>query len=146
MAGVTEFNNNSNSKESLIVQIRKRDGRVLNFESSKIVNATYRTLLLLGTLYPIIVGSWPGIVPIAANTLLLLATPSTIIVVGTIISIIVIILMVGRYIKQKSERCINAAIEDLDHADKVRDELIEELTERYSLLREKRRRPDLEKQ
>src|SRR5919202_82461 len=43
MAGVTEFNNNS--KETLIAKIRKRDGRVVNFEQSKIANAIYKALI-----------------------------------------------------------------------------------------------------
>ena len=46
MAGVTEFNNNS--KEKLIAQIRKRDGRIVNFESSKIANAIYKALVATG--------------------------------------------------------------------------------------------------
>ena len=36
MAGVTEFNN---SKDNLIMQIRKRDGRTVNFAKSKISDA-----------------------------------------------------------------------------------------------------------
>src|SRR5919201_4120162 len=44
MAGVTEFNSN-NSKETLIAKIRKRDGRVVNFEQSKISNAIYKALV-----------------------------------------------------------------------------------------------------
>ena len=47
MAGVTEFNNNS-SKETLIAKIRKRDGRVVNFEHSKISNAIYKALIATG--------------------------------------------------------------------------------------------------
>src|SRR5919109_2108116 len=47
MAGVTEFNNN-NSKETLIAKIRKRDGRIVNFESSKIANAIYKALVANG--------------------------------------------------------------------------------------------------
>src|SRR5919108_1032418 len=47
MAGVTEFNNN-NSKETLIAKIRKRDGRVVNFEQSKISNAIYKALIVTG--------------------------------------------------------------------------------------------------
>src|SRR5919202_1896571 len=43
MAGVAEFNNNS--KETLIAKIRKRDGRVVNFEQSKIANAIYKALI-----------------------------------------------------------------------------------------------------
>src|SRR5437867_10090837 len=46
MAGVTEFNNNS--KETLIAKIRKRDGRIVNFESSKIANAIYKALVATG--------------------------------------------------------------------------------------------------
>ncbi len=45
MAGVTEFND---SKESLITKIRKRDGRIVNFEQSKISNAIYKALLATG--------------------------------------------------------------------------------------------------
>jgi ribonucleoside-diphosphate reductase alpha chain len=46
MAGVTDF---SNSKEtSIIVQIRKRDGRIVNFEQSKISNAIYKALVATG--------------------------------------------------------------------------------------------------
>src|ERR671922_3057187 len=49
MAGVTEFNNNNNSsKETLIAKIRKRDGRVVNFEQSKISNAIYKALIATG--------------------------------------------------------------------------------------------------
>src|SRR5436189_865508 len=44
MAGVTEFNPNSNSDGALIAKIRKRDGRIVNFESSKISNAIYKAL------------------------------------------------------------------------------------------------------
>ncbi len=47
MAGVTEFNSNSNSG-TLIAKIRKRDGRVVNFESSKIANAIYKALVATG--------------------------------------------------------------------------------------------------
>src|SRR5919201_1140754 len=47
MAGVTEFNSN-NSKETLIAKIRKRDGRVVNFEQSKISNAIYKALVVTG--------------------------------------------------------------------------------------------------
>src|SRR5919199_1535400 len=43
MAGVTEFNNNS--KERLTTKIRKRDGRIVNFERSKIANAIYKALI-----------------------------------------------------------------------------------------------------
>ena len=46
MAGVTEFNNTS--KETLIAKIRKRDGRVVNFEQSKISNAIYKALVATG--------------------------------------------------------------------------------------------------
>src|ERR671916_2787325 len=46
MAGVTEFNNNS--KETLIAKIRKRDGRVAQFEQSKISNALYKALVATG--------------------------------------------------------------------------------------------------
>src|SRR5919198_3837803 len=46
MAGVTEFN--SNSKETLITKIRKRDGRIVNFEQSKIANAIYKALVANG--------------------------------------------------------------------------------------------------
>jgi ribonucleoside-diphosphate reductase alpha chain len=45
MAGVTEFNNNS---KELIAQIRKRDGRIVNFEQSKISNAIYKALVATG--------------------------------------------------------------------------------------------------
>src|SRR5690606_13443728 len=45
MAGVTEYNNNS---KELIAQIRKRDGRVVNFEQSKISNAIYKALVATG--------------------------------------------------------------------------------------------------
>src|SRR5919202_5500974 len=45
MAGVTEFNNNNSSKETLIAKIRKRDGRVGNFEQSKISNAIYKAVV-----------------------------------------------------------------------------------------------------
>lgn len=46
MAGVTDF---SGSKEtSIIVQIRKRDGRIVNFEQSKISNAIYKALVATG--------------------------------------------------------------------------------------------------
>jgi ribonucleoside-diphosphate reductase alpha chain len=47
MAGVTEFNSNSNSG-TLIARIRKRDGRIVNFESSKISNAIYKALVATG--------------------------------------------------------------------------------------------------
>ncbi|HVD20571.1 MAG TPA: adenosylcobalamin-dependent ribonucleoside-diphosphate reductase, partial [Nitrososphaera sp.] len=46
MAGVTEFNNNS--KEMLIAKIRKRDGRIVHFEQSKISNALYKALVATG--------------------------------------------------------------------------------------------------
>jgi ribonucleoside-diphosphate reductase alpha chain len=45
MAGVTEFND---SKESLISKIRKRDGRIVSFEQSKISNAIYKALVVTG--------------------------------------------------------------------------------------------------
>ena len=48
MAGVTEFNPNSNSDGALIAKIRKRDGRIVNFESSKISNAIYKALAATG--------------------------------------------------------------------------------------------------
>jgi ribonucleoside-diphosphate reductase alpha chain len=41
MAGVAEFN----ESKDLIAQIRKRDGRVVNFEQSKISNAIYKALV-----------------------------------------------------------------------------------------------------
>src|ERR671913_507613 len=47
MAGLTEFNNNS-SKEMLIAKIRKRDGRIVHFEQSKISNAIYKALVATG--------------------------------------------------------------------------------------------------
>jgi ribonucleoside-diphosphate reductase alpha chain len=46
MAGITEFNNNS--KETLIAKIRKRDGRIAQFEQSKISNAIYKALVATG--------------------------------------------------------------------------------------------------
>src|SRR3989442_5778439 len=46
MAGVTEFNPNSDG--ALIATIRKRDGRIVNFESSKISNAIYKALAATG--------------------------------------------------------------------------------------------------
>jgi len=46
MAGVTEFNNNS--KGTLNSQIRKRTGRIVNFDSSKISNAIYKALVATG--------------------------------------------------------------------------------------------------
>ena len=45
MAGVTEFND---SKDNLIVNIKKRDGRVVNFTHSKISNAIYKALVVAG--------------------------------------------------------------------------------------------------
>jgi ribonucleoside-diphosphate reductase alpha chain len=45
MAGVTEFNN---SKDNLIMQIRKRDGRTVNFAKSKISDAIYKALVATG--------------------------------------------------------------------------------------------------
>jgi ribonucleoside-diphosphate reductase alpha chain len=45
MAGVTEFND---SKDNLIVNIKKRDGRVVNFTHSKISNAIYKALVVTG--------------------------------------------------------------------------------------------------
>lgn len=47
MTGVTDF---SNSKEtsSLITKIKKRDGRIVNFEQSKISNAIYKALVATG--------------------------------------------------------------------------------------------------
>ena len=45
MAGVTEFNN---SKKNLIIQIRKRDGRIVNFVQSKISDAIYKALVATG--------------------------------------------------------------------------------------------------
>lgn len=47
MAGVTEFNN-SKETSSLIVKIRKRDGRIVDFEQSKISNAIYKALVATG--------------------------------------------------------------------------------------------------
>src|SRR5919109_299043 len=44
MAGITEFN----SKETLITKIRKRDGRIVHFEQSKISNAIYKALVATG--------------------------------------------------------------------------------------------------
>jgi ribonucleoside-diphosphate reductase alpha chain len=46
MAGVT-FNDNS-KETTLISKIRKRDGRIVNFESSKISNAVYKALVATG--------------------------------------------------------------------------------------------------
>ena len=45
MAGVTEFNG---SKETLNSKIRKRSGRIVNFEQSKISNAIYKALVATG--------------------------------------------------------------------------------------------------
>ena len=45
MAGITEFNN---SKENLIINIKKRDGRVVSFTHSKISNAIYKALVVTG--------------------------------------------------------------------------------------------------
>ncbi len=45
MAGVTEFND---SKDNLIMNIKKRDGRVVNFTHSKISNAIYKALVATG--------------------------------------------------------------------------------------------------
>src|ERR687885_138604 len=45
MAGVTEFNN---SKENLIMYIRKRDGRTVDFAQSKISDAIYKALVATG--------------------------------------------------------------------------------------------------
>src|SRR5215203_1224798 len=45
MAGVTEFND---SKDNLIANIKKRDGRVVNFTHSKISNAIYKALVVTG--------------------------------------------------------------------------------------------------
>src|SRR5919109_5639410 len=45
MAGVTEFNG---SKENLIMNIKKRDGRVVSFTYSKISNAIYKALVVTG--------------------------------------------------------------------------------------------------
>src|SRR5438067_9017565 len=45
MAGVTEFNN---STKNLIIQIRKRDGRIVNFVQSKISDAIYKALVATG--------------------------------------------------------------------------------------------------
>lgn len=46
MAGLTEFNNSKES--SLITKIRKRDGRIVTFEQSKIANAIYKALVATG--------------------------------------------------------------------------------------------------
>src|ERR1044071_9661103 len=45
MAGVTEFNN---SKDNLIMNIRKRDGRTVNFAKSKISDAIHKALVATG--------------------------------------------------------------------------------------------------
>jgi ribonucleoside-diphosphate reductase alpha chain len=45
MAGVTEVNN---SNEKTIIQIRKRDGRIVEFNQNKISNAIYRALIAMG--------------------------------------------------------------------------------------------------
>jgi ribonucleoside-diphosphate reductase alpha chain len=45
MAGVTEFNS---SQGNLISKIKKRDGRIVNFEQSKISNAIYKALVATG--------------------------------------------------------------------------------------------------
>jgi ribonucleoside-diphosphate reductase alpha chain len=45
MAGITEFND---SKENLIINIKKRDGRVVSFTHSKISNAIYKALVVTG--------------------------------------------------------------------------------------------------
>jgi len=45
MAGVTEFND---QKENLIIRIRKRDGREVNFEPLKISDAIYKALVATG--------------------------------------------------------------------------------------------------
>ena len=47
MAGVTEFNNNSKNTLNSTT-IRKRDGRIVNFEQSKIANAIYKALVATG--------------------------------------------------------------------------------------------------
>ena len=49
MAGVTEFNNNST--DTLNSMIRKRDGRVVSFEQSKISNAIYKALVATGKVF-----------------------------------------------------------------------------------------------
>lgn len=48
MAGVTEFNNNSKDTLNSSTTIRKRDGRIVNFEQSKIANAIYKALVATG--------------------------------------------------------------------------------------------------
>src|SRR5213594_1070666 len=45
MAGVTEVNNSS---EKNIMQIRKRDGRIVDFNQNKISNAIYKALIAVG--------------------------------------------------------------------------------------------------
>src|SRR5262245_55354870 len=45
MAGVTEVNNSS---EKNIMQIRKRDGRIVEFNQNKISNAIYKALIAVG--------------------------------------------------------------------------------------------------
>lgn len=45
MAGVTEVNN---LNEKTIIQIRKRDGRIVEFNQNKISNAIYRALIAMG--------------------------------------------------------------------------------------------------
>jgi ribonucleoside-diphosphate reductase alpha chain len=45
MAETTEFNN---LRENLITQIRKRDGRIVDFGKSKISNAIYKALVATG--------------------------------------------------------------------------------------------------
>jgi ribonucleoside-diphosphate reductase alpha chain len=45
MAGITEFNN---SKENLIIHIRKRDGRIVDFAQFKISDAIYKALVATG--------------------------------------------------------------------------------------------------
>jgi ribonucleoside-diphosphate reductase alpha chain len=45
MAGITEFND---SKENSIMNIKKRDGRVVSFTHSKISNAIYKALVVTG--------------------------------------------------------------------------------------------------
>ena len=45
MAGITEFNG---SKDTLNSKIRKRSGRIVNFEQSKISNAIYKALVATG--------------------------------------------------------------------------------------------------
>ncbi|HEY7508457.1 MAG TPA: ATP cone domain-containing protein, partial [Nitrososphaera sp.] len=45
MAGVTEFNS---SQGNLTSKIKKRDGRIVSFEQSKISNAIYKALVATG--------------------------------------------------------------------------------------------------